>query len=416
MTWENRIREGAYTGPQSGTRLTFQFENVSRSVSKKTEAFTFPEVAGTYVQDLGQTGRRYPLRLFFTGPNCDRQAQAFEALLLERGPGLLEHPFYGEKVVVPFGDITLRDDLKTAANQSIIEVTFWETLQDLYPLGAGSPRSAVVAALEDTIATSAEAFTANISTDRVSEGLALEQQFEAALGRVDSVMTSIADATEEVGKKFNAVKDSITAAVDTLVGDPLTIAFQVGQLMQLPGQAAASIGAKFDAYGNLLDDLLGNEDTVAMPGIAGYQSNAFHTANLYASGAVAGAVVSVVNTDFATRSDAIVAAEGVLYLWDQLTTWQDDNFESLEQIDTGESYQQLQEAVVTASAFLVELSFNLQQERAIVLQNPRSPIDLAAELYGGDVDETLDFFITSNDLVGTEIYEIPAGRRVVWFQ
>jgi hypothetical protein len=85
-----------------------------------------------------------------------------------------------------------------------------------------------------------------------------------------------------------------------------------------------------------------------------------------------------------------------------------------DQIDTGETYQALQQATATATGFLVELSFTLTQERRIVLDEARTIIDLVAELYGS-VDDQLDFFISTNDLSGDEFTELPAGREVVYY-
>jgi hypothetical protein len=64
MAWQDRLREAAYNAP-SGQRLVFLYEDVGREVDKKTAAFDFPGVNGTYVQDNGSTSRRYPLRVFF---------------------------------------------------------------------------------------------------------------------------------------------------------------------------------------------------------------------------------------------------------------------------------------------------------------------------------------------------------------
>jgi prophage DNA circulation protein len=140
LSWQDRIGEAAYTSPK-GTRQTFQFEDVSKEIDKRAATFSFPGVDGTYVQDNGQSERRFPLRCIFTGADCDQAAEAFEGLLLERGSGTLEHPLYGKKTVVPYGTISRRDDLVSGANQSIIEVVFWSTLGAVYPSSGFSPRA-----------------------------------------------------------------------------------------------------------------------------------------------------------------------------------------------------------------------------------------------------------------------------------
>ena len=66
------------------------------------------------------------------------------------------------------------------------------------------------------------------------------------------------------------------------------------------------------------------------------------------------------------------------------------------------------------AAFITELSFSLKQEKSIILDRNRTIIDLSAQLYG-EVDPQLDFMITSNDLSGDEIIELPRGKEIVYF-
>ena len=104
-SWKDRLREASYTSP-SGTKIVFTYENVSRSRSKNTVENNFPDVQGSLIQDLGSSGRRFPIRAIFWGNNCDLEADQFEAMLFETGIGKLSHPLYGLFDVVPFGSIT----------------------------------------------------------------------------------------------------------------------------------------------------------------------------------------------------------------------------------------------------------------------------------------------------------------------
>ncbi|MCK5643788.1 MAG: DNA circularization N-terminal domain-containing protein, partial [Gammaproteobacteria bacterium] len=81
MSWQDRLREAAYISPL-GVRIVFDYENVSQSFQKRTTGFEFPDVDGTYVQDLGRSGRKYPLRVFFWGADYDVSAEGFEAALI----------------------------------------------------------------------------------------------------------------------------------------------------------------------------------------------------------------------------------------------------------------------------------------------------------------------------------------------
>ena len=125
-------------------------------------------------------------------------------------------------------------------------------------------------------------------------------------------------------------------------------------------------------------------------------------------------MVSVVNNQFETKTEALEAAEAVLNQFQDVADWRDSNYDAIADIDTGEAYQKLQEAVALTAGFLVEISFTLKQERRIVLDRARTIIDLAAELYGS-VDDQLDFLINSNRLTGSEILELPRGREIVYY-
>lgn len=413
MAWNDRIRPAAYTAP-SGARIAFDYEDVSRAVEKRTAAFNFPDADGTYVQDLGRTGRRYPLRVFFWGDDYDQTAEAFEAALLERGAGKLEHPIYGVKNVVPFGEIRQRDDLKTAANQAVFEVSFWETTDVTYPEPQADAGSAVLAAVGEYNATQSEAFANLVDLDTAGERASFENTYLATLGNVESALGGIADTQDDVGSQFNAISDSINRGIDVLISDPSTLASQTSLLLQTPAKSAADISARLSSYGSLINSLISGDGATAERGLDSKNTNRFQSNDLYAMGYVTGSVSSAVNNQFTTKPEALAAAEAILGQFDSVAAWRDANYQSLDGIDTGEAYQQLQEAVALCAGFLVQISFTLKQERRIVLDRSRTIIDLSAELYG-TVDVDLDFLINTNNLSGSEILELPAGREIVYY-
>lgn len=412
MSWNDRLREAAYNSP-NGTRIVFDYENVRKSFDKKTTAFNFPDADGTFIQDMGHSGRRYPLRVFFWGDDYDLQANAFEAALQERGVGKLEHPIYGTVDVVPFGTITQRDDLKTAANQAIIEVTFWETIGLIYPISQANPASDVLSAVDEYNVTASAEFENITSLVSAVEQSSFKNSYTALLDNVELGLQTVADVQEDVQKEFNAINDSISQGIDILISQPLTLAFQTVLLIQTPARALTNITARLDAYKDLADSII-SDGSIAVAGNDSRNSNDFHTKDLFASTYITGSIVSVVNNQFNTKSEALEAAEFILEQFDNVITWRDDNFESLEEIDVGSAYQQLQEAVSVTAGFLVEISFTLKQERKLILDRDRTIIDLVGELYGS-IDDQLDFFITSNNLTGSEILELPRGREIVYY-
>lgn len=407
MSWQDRLREAAYTSP-SGVRVVFDYENVRREIDKKTAAFEFSDAEGTYIQDLGRSGRRYPLRLFFSGADHDRDAQNFDALLLESGIGKLEHPIYGSINVVPFGTIVQRDDLKTAANQSVFEVTFWETLNEIYPVSQIDSASEVSAAVDAFNDDSAEKFNSVVDLERVTDQVVFRNRYLALIDSVQARMRPIVELEDQVRRSFETVVESVQNGVDVLIANPLTLAFQTSLLIQAPARSTAAISDRLEAYSDLANALIQGDGAVVSDEVQ------FYTNDLFAASYVSGSVLSLVSTDFDTRNSAIESAEALIEQFENLYEWQESNYSALGLVDTGQSYQKLQESVALATGFLIEISFSLRQEKRLVLGRNRTIVDLVGELYGA-VDSQLDFFINSNNLSGSEILEIPRGREVVYY-
>ena len=385
---------------------------MSREFDKKGAAFDFPDANGTFIQGMGNTGRRYPLRMFFWGTDYDQEAAAFEAALSESGTFKLEHPIYGTINTVPLGSISRRDDLKTAANQAVIEVTFFETIDLLYPAAQGDPASEVLASVDEFNVSASAQFEQSVNTETASLRASLKNNYADALNTTKSGLQDIANTQDDVRKQFDAINDSINNGIDTLIADPLTLAFQTTILIQAPARAITNIKARLSSYGDLARSIIATGTATA--GINAKNSNTFHSNDVYASSYITGSVVSAVNNQFVTRIEAIEAAENILDKMDEVTVWRDDNFNSLNEIDTGEAYQKLQEAVALCAGFLVQISFSLKQERVIVLDRPRTIIDLAAEIYGA-IDDQLDFLINTNNLSGSEILELKRGREIKYY-
>jgi len=435
--WSTRLKKASYKSP-SGEEIEYEYENVSVNGRNKTSAFEFADADGTYVQHKGTSSRVFPLRMFFSGNNCDLLADIFEAMIRERGVGKLEHPRYGVIDVVPFGRWRRTDNLVNNANQVIFDVTWFKTIGIIYPTTEGDPQSATLAAIEAFDLASAEQFAGQVDIDSASELAAFKDKYDALVKKASNVLRVISEKQQKISNQFDDVVDSINAGIDVLVADPLTLAFQTKILLGAPGRALSLIKDRLEAYKNLAGDIFSGPDAIATPVFDGPGSpgnpgfgpgndsqspNAFHLNNLFVTGAVTGQIISVVFNEFENSTDAIEAADEVLDLWDQTTEWQDTNYESigdttfstLGNTDTGEGYQQLQKAVAIITGFLIDVSFTLKQERVYKLDRARTIIDVAAELYQDVGDATLDAIIENNSLTGDEIIELPKGKEIVYY-
>ena len=416
MSWQDRVQGGFYTGPVSGITMGFEFEDVSISFDKKVTAFEFSDADGTFVQDRGKTGRRVPLRIFLSGDDYDQAAKAFIDLLGETGIGILDHPMYGTLDVIPFGKITRADRLKTQGNQTIIEVTFFETNGLLFPIAGVSPGDAVEQTVDDFNEAGSEELAAEIDTDTEIEKSSFKDKALAEVDRIRSGLRIVSNITDAVERAVQQVFTSINSGIDLLIADPLTLALQMQQLTQIPARSTALIADRLDAYGNLLTSIIGvdGEGTPGVPTNDSQAQNTFHTQDLSAANSIIGAIVSVLDATFVSRSDALEAADLILSFCADYVVWKDANLVALSIIDSGLSYQQLQEACALAAGFLVEISFTLKQERTIITDRPRTVIDLEGELYQ-TAGENLDRLITDNGLVVSQILEVPEGTTIRFY-
>ena len=406
MAWTDRLRQAAYTSP-SGTRYPFVYEDVGYSRTKNTTEFVFPDAVGTYVQESGSSGRTYPMQCIFWGENCDQQADAFDAALFERGTGKLDHPMYGTVDVVPTGTITRRDDLKSSANQVVIEVTFVATIGLIYPSSQNDPASQILASVSDfNLAQNVEfqeyaGYSANIFKAD------FQGRYTSLLGQSASGLQDTLKADSAALAKFNVIKDSITRGLGSASSDVGTLAQQTAILLQVPAEITSiEVTSQINAFSKLIRSLA--------QGISGTLL-AFDTTNLFASSYVIGAALSATYGTFDTRPSAISAALGILDLFDVVNSWKDLNLQFSGAVDSGGTYQQLQKTVALTAGYLVEISFTAKQERKIILDRARTVIDLTAQLYGSLQDADIDYFISTNNLSGTEILELPRGREVVYY-
>lgn len=443
MAWPDRLRQAAYTSPK-GTRIRFDYEAVSREVTRRGTVFDFPLLDESYVQQAGHSSRRYPLRVFFWGADHDRIATAFEVALLEPGIGRLEHPLYGTFNVVPFGDITRRDDLKSEANQTVVEVTFWTTLPAIYPQSTTVPQSEILASLGRFDVAAAQRFADAMKLAGVLNQANSKATIRSFLKSISASLESISGAVTSVNQAFRSVQREINFGMDVLIGQPLLLAQQISNLIKLPGRAIGGIGSRLDAYGELADRIFGSDagnpgraltSGSALPLRTDTVANDFHTSDLVVMSAVAGSVNVVVGNPIGTdgqpsrlpqlrtKPDALNAADALLAQFEAANGWRDEGLAALQgipgvhgyQVDAGESYQELHGAVFQTLGHLVAISFSLIPERRIVLDRPRTIIDLAGELYRSVDDETLDFIITTNNLTGSEILELGRGRSILYY-
>lgn len=425
--WRGRVRRrGAYTSPKTNKRLEFMFENVSRIIPLRRAVFQFPGVNDAYVQDNGFGARSYPLACYFTGSAYDKYATEFEAALCEPGVGKLEHPLYGTFNVIPTGSVERRDDLATAGNQAVVVVEFMTSTGAVYPSRKGDAKNEIQAAVDRlaSVVAANNGITVATSVQKAS----LKSRVRKLLRQAQAWHDTATGAVSAVNSEFADIASIVNESLDLLVGDPLLLTRQLINLTTAPGRAAGGLLSRIDDYLDFARGLVASAKTAAgqaVPGLpaSSYASvrsaitrrNDFRVSDVMAMAAVGGAASASLTGTFRTRPEALNAALTISTMQDEIQAWRETAFEDVDLVDDGASYQAMQALVGSVASYLIEASFSLVPERAVVLDRPRTIVDLSAELYGSVAPERLDFLINTNGLSGDEIIEIPRGRRVVYY-
>jgi hypothetical protein len=319
------LKKGKYTAP-SGAEILFDYYSVSRETELKTGVYTFPARDGARVQHQGKGAVTFPLTCIFSGEDCTDQADAFEATLIERGTGELEHPLYGTVKVKPTGNIQREDNLVSAVNESTVTVTFTETITDedeeaLTEVSA----DAVEEKYEEFSEAAAEDFAESLAgVESVGEQLAVEAALEAqAQSMIDALqpmamtdrssfadwLTSAKELKDSIKRLYNKGMKIAGKIEDTYV-KALNIARLTLRIMKLPSKLATSLSLKIQGYSALTATLINQfkNDPFEVKKI----KNAFSAAWLGLSASVAsiasGAAVST--AEAAARSEASASASG----------------------------------------------------------------------------------------------------------
>lgn len=458
MAWTDEIAEAAYTSP-GGTRMAFNYSaQVERTTPLKTAENVFPNVDGAEIQSLGLGGRKFPMTAIFSGADCLKDADAFEALLCERGYGQLEHPIYGKHTVVPTGEISRSDDLVGGLNESRVKITFSETLTDGgFPESAVSAEDALSAAIDGYESSAVASFAEIIETGSVDDELQLQgvlkTQSDTLFKGISSLAEKAGSASRELTQKLKNFKTSVNqwiGKVDELAKNAHEIATVLVKTARLPSEIAIGAMAKIEGYSSIIKDIINNvkKDPVGAKAIANqYAATSVVLGALVASmgfgvaktaAAAGSSVQSAGGTDsgassasgggdsgtgtaaasaggFVSRASVLSAADAVIEQFETYKTYMDAQAATDAFVDTGETYSALLDTVVASVQVMQAAAFELPMARTVRLARDRQVIELLAELYGADGFARLDQFITDNELTADEIVLLPMGREVTYY-
>lgn len=423
VAWEKRISEGKYTSP-SGKESVFLWGSLSKETDLKTGLFTFPDKDGAVVQHQGAGATSFPLTCIFNGANCMELADAFEAMLFERGVGELQHPVYGIHKVVPHGKVKRVDDMLSGLGDSVIELTFVKVItDDVFP----KLKQIEVDEIDEKYNTFADCackdFAEGLKFESVDEKLKIQADLKTILETLKNSLIGVSDGLSANLKMCKQSVNEMFVHADTVAGAGLNVARVVLNTIAYPSKLANNISEKTKGYSLLVSKLITQfkNDPVGINNVA----NSIMTTRLVLGGAIASLAsgvalqsVSVSEFDISqnvlTRSDAMNAGLEIINMFETIKQFDDAKVSLNSFVDTNsEFYFLLQDLVYQCVLIIVNSSFVLPIRRTIILDRDRQLLELCAELYGSL--DYIDNLIFENKLKADDIILLPMGKEISYY-
>lgn len=417
MSWLSRLKGNITLTSPDGSSFIAKWFGDPRSASKQLGIFNYPKFDKQIIQDLGIAGVAYPLTIAFDGPDNDLESSRFFEALNARGIWLIDHPTKGrlflqpvsfKEIIAPVesGSLTIfqTEWLDVALPDSIISV------EQLSALVEEQALAVEIASLDQLIDISDQSTTENIQ--------AIKSTTEKSLSIYDQTIKPLADLSESVSAKVEAIRRSID---DTLSASPIDLTVLGGQIQALvrgPAVITGDVLEILQSYQDFIDKVSAIPADVATR----TERNIIAIMEIFSISANSASNLISVRSKPVTRAAAIsslvVISDQFIQVTDALDVMQENYIDQLiEDQYFSQSQSFVESSIMTAqtAAFLLSISFDLAIEKRFTLKEDRAAIEITITEYGdlGENDANFDLFIDTNALKDDQILMLPTGFEVI---
>jgi prophage DNA circulation protein len=397
---------------------------IPKSFQHRLDEYEYSGIDGTEYRDLGISGDLLPMVAVFDSIDHDRDAAALVAVLRETASpgnfGILEHPREGVVEVV-VGPVNVTHNPTTDAGETIVEIPFKQQLT-LPSQRKESPLITTVKQLQRLNAAAADDFGTQTVLNNIGDTLAAIEENESSIKKINDKIAPIVATNADILVTFNQIQTDVLNNLDTLVKTPLVLASQMQQMVQLAIDAPGLIVDKAKAWADLYRDAVGKDafpDLYYDP-VRNSTRVRIASQELVGVSAVGSSLANVVlqAADFTTKQqafDALLDARAqILNLANGLDLLQDKfNGELFQEqyFANTQTYKVLSELFRIATLAIQEETLGLKTTVTVTLATDQTILDICAKYYKAVDDETLEFFIESNNVLVDQLY-FPAGSVV----
>jgi hypothetical protein len=425
-TYEDRLGDIAIFTPDDEFYQP-AWTDFEKTVLKKTSAYDFGETDKQLIQDFGVGAVDIPMTVFFEGQNYDKTAQKFDDSLSVKGRSELFHPIYGRFNVV-ITQWTRRDALVSGRGQAIFVLTISETIIPERPATGLETKGAITSDMDDMAAANAGVFEENFDAGIVGDAIAAKNRVTKFIADTKSTFQQALSTVAAIQSEFDAIEKSILSNIDFLLTAPLQLATALIRLVRSPSRLANKVKDRVELYRGLYESqlvaLLGNGQDVKNQNaekqlLTTSILSAMAESNLFPENEPDADKDTGETLGFLTQGDAINAAADLATDYAAIQEFLDDQQLSNESIGlenrfvvSDEITSFMKQISASTAQNLIRLSFSLNQEKIIGVQNDTNIITMCYALYGTTENDKLDFFIQTNNLTGEDLLTIKKGTLI----
>lgn len=404
MSWKNKLENTRFT-IKTGDGKTFNplWKSGEKSKDYNFEKYDFINLQGSLIKRKQAQSSSYPLVFWFAGDDNIERANEFDISAADSRPWTITHPFYG---TIKGHPTNLKRDDNFYGNTQI-EVDFWESIDDNYPIQQDSI-SDVVREKYDALNLQSKANYVNNAKPETSDIFEIKSNVEISGSKFEPDAESFNDYKQAVQK---ALKDT-----DGLVAKTSIAIDSIQQVFTLPSLFTRDIRNKIEAIKNAYDELKQLLD------FDNRQSKYyFETQGATLIGGLAQSAVNPNQNDYLIRRDVEDTNNELLNLYADYLQNLDDAQVEIENIEQAyspnvEVQQQLNDLVSYTSQTLFVLSFDARQERRFIVDKDTNLVVLTHRFLGLDVnDENLETFKRINNIKLNEIFTVKKDREIRYY-
>lgn len=198
--WRKQLRPGSFRG------VPFSVKSAQTQVGRRVAIHEYPQRDDAYPEDLGLKADAFTVEAIVIGPDYLKARDALIVALKKRGPGVLVHPYYGQRTVTLVSPARISETTEEGG-LARFSLDFIEAGENTEP----SARQDTQAGVESAADQASEAIAGDFASDYTLDGVP-DFVEASALDQARAAMTALEAARRLLVPDLTVLSDYMAAA------------------------------------------------------------------------------------------------------------------------------------------------------------------------------------------------------------